>query len=140
MNAPLTAVPTQTDDLIRLCEAVEAAKQDMDRARARYSELEQALIETVGVQDEGSHSVTVDDRYKVTTTGRVNRSIDSDGLSAAWHELPEPVQQAFRWKADVNIKQLRSLASLRDDIYPMAARFITAKPGKPSLKLEPAKR
>jgi hypothetical protein len=119
-----------------LCKQAVAAKQALEIAQQNYAAIEAALIEQVGHKDEGSVSVTVADRFKVTTSGKLYRAVDGDALAEDWHALPAEVQAAFKWKPDVSITQLRALQSANPGLYGKAARYVTTKSGKPSLKVE----
>jgi len=46
------------------------------------------------------------------------------------------VQKAFRWKPDIDLRQLRALQELDAPAYAEAAKYFTSKPAKPSVTLK----
>ena len=83
------------------------------------------------VSGEGTHN---DEDFSIVW--KLNRTVDSDKLSAAFETLPANAQRAFRWKAEVELKNLRALTELDPVSYSAAAEFITSKPAKPSITLK----
>jgi len=62
--------------------------------------------------------------------------VDSVPLGDAWGALPELVRSCFKWSADIDLKTLRALQLANPDAYAQAARYITATPAKPAVKVE----
>jgi hypothetical protein len=52
------------------------------------------------------------------------------------HALSDLVRGCFNWSATVDMKQLRALQLANPGAYAEAARFITATPAKPAVKVE----
>jgi len=132
-----TSDDASASEISKLCERHSAAKNKAKVVAAEIAGIEQRLVEIVGVQPEGAFSVVVEDRFKVTTTGKVNRTVDTGAVQEAWPLLPFSVQEAFSFKAGINMKQMRALESVSPELYARAAAFITAKPGKPSVEIKP---
>lgn len=128
---------TGPEGLEKLCALHSQAKDAVKTATDRVAEIEARIIEIVGVENEGAFSVTVADKFKVTTTGKVNRSIDDAAIKRDWPALPPQVQDAFTFKAALNMKQIRALELANPDAYKAAAKYITAKPGKPTVTIKP---
>lgn len=74
---------------------------------------------------------------RVTVTYKVTRKVDSDALQAAWGKLSPRAAQCFRWKADVDTKEMRKVAEFDPAAYTAAAQYIETKPAKPSITVEP---
>lgn len=83
------------------------------------------------VSNEGTHN---DEEFSITW--KLTRAVDTEKLSAVFDQLGANVQKAFRWKPEVDLKQLRSLQELDEPSYIKAAEFITSKPAKPSVTLK----
>lgn len=123
-------------DLNSLSDAWLQAKADEQAANARRLDIERAITAMVpGPHEEGSYKLE-SDRVKVTVAYKLTRTVDSDALRAAWGNLPENVQLAFRWKADADVKKLRAMQELTPTLYARATAFVTAKPAKPSVSVE----
>ena len=109
---------------------------------AKYAELvaktERLRLETLleakfakPASGEGTHN-----DGDLTITWKLNRTVDTDKLKENFENLSTNAQNAFRWKAEVNLSHLRSLANLDPAAYNKAAEFITSKPAKPSIELK----
>lgn len=131
MNAPehTTIIATLAADWLTL-------KRLEDEAKVKRIEVE-ALIcaELRDGGDEGTTTAKLD-TLKVTVTRKMNRSVDTSALQAAWTTLPAFAQAAFTWKADISLPLLRKLQNDHPGLYADAARFITTKPAKASVKVE----
>jgi hypothetical protein len=109
------------------------AKADEDLARAARLEIEAAIVAALPGPDEGTKTEKLPN-IKVSVTRKLNRTVDSDALSEDWKELSPAVQSAFKWKADLSLTALRAL-----DFQDLneASTYITTKPAKPAVKIEP---
>lgn len=119
-------------NLHELAAAWRAAKAAEAAARDERLAIEEQMLALLPKKDEGS---VTDADSGVTVSYKLTRTVDTEALQGAWHELPEHAQRAFRWKADVDLKALRGLQEFDGEAYAAAARFITAKPAKPSISL-----
>lgn len=107
-----------------------------DEARAKRAEVEALICEELrDGGDEGTTTAKLD-TVKVTVTRKMNRSVDTAALQAAWTTLPAFAQAAFTWKADISLTLLRKLQNDHPGLYADAARFITTKPARASVKVE----
>lgn len=112
-------------------------KKIEDEARTKRAEVEALICEELrDGGDEGSTTAKLDNGIKVTVTRKMNRSVDTGALQAAWTTLPAFAQAAFTWKADISLTLLRTLQNDHPGLYADAARFITTKPAKASVKVE----
>jgi hypothetical protein len=123
-------------DLNALSDAWLAAKAEEQAANARRLDIERAITALVSAPpEEGSYKLE-SERVKVTVAYKLTRTVDGEALRAAWGDLPENVQSAFRWKAEADVKKLRAMQELTPALYAQACAFVTAKPAKPSVSVE----
>lgn len=111
------------------------AKHAEQQANATRLEIERQLIEQIGVAEEGVTTYQGDD-FKVKTTGKLTRTLDDAAVSRHWNSLPAEVQSCIKWKPTLDLKSLRALESLRDDLAPVLHQYLTIKPAKPSIAVE----
>jgi len=109
------------------------AKQAENEAKAERLRIEGLITEQFAKPEsnEGTHN---DEEF--TITWKLNRTVNTDQLATDYDDLPTNAQKAFRWKAEVNLAYLRSLAEIDPAAYNKAAVFITSKPAKPSIELK----
>ncbi len=119
--------------IIELTAALKAAKVAEEKAKADRLDIEAKMVALFAkpATGEGTHN---DEDFSITW--KLNRTVDTDKLSAAYESLPANAQRAFRWKAEVELKNLRALSELDPVSYSAAAEFITSKPAKPSIELK----
>lgn len=147
INEPAKVIPIESaadktaENLGDLCRAQQLIKNNQKVLAQRLREVEDGILAIIGHNEEGAFSVVVGDKYKVTTTGKINRTVDTAGVQDAWPDLRPVVRESFVFKASLDIKQMRALEKANPDAYKEAASFITAKPGKASVDvklIEPA--
>lgn len=80
--------------------------------------------------------VTTGRDTKVTVTYGVNRTVDQAALNALWPQLPEGARRVFPVKHGIDLKELRYWQANEPETYAVIAQAITAKPAKPSVKVE----
>lgn len=113
-----------------------AAKQRIAAAQADYDAVLAEWLEQAPTRSEGAVKSEVDG-YAITTTYSVNRTVDEAALSQAWPWIPEGMRDVFRVKHAVDTKALRTLQELDPAGYAhYIAPVVTAKPAKPSVKVE----
>jgi hypothetical protein len=119
--------------ITELTAALKVAKAAEDNAKALRLEIEGKIVALYAkpATGEGTHN---DEEFSITW--KLNRTVDSEKLSAGYESLPVNAQRAFRWKAEVELKNLRALAELDPVSYSAAAEYITSKPAKPSIDLK----
>lgn len=124
-----------SNNLSKLCEDILNAKQREEEAKTERYKLEAEFISLVGFAENKEGSETVKpDGFTATITGRIDRKVDSDLLQTLANEngLSEHLQTLFRWKPEVNLKIWKSTDQ---SITNKLAAAITAKPGKPGVKI-----
>ena len=109
------------------------AKQAENEAKVERLRIETLITEQFAKPEsnEGTHN---DEEFSITW--KLNRTVNSDQLAADYEDLPTNAKNAFRWKAEVNLAYLRTLADIDPAAYNKAAVFITSKPAKPSIELK----
>ncbi len=117
--------------LAELTVAWRAAKAAEIAATEDRRQIEESILTFIPKQDEGT--VTVDD---VSVTYKMTRKVDTQALQAAWQSMPEHAQKCFRWKAEVETKELRAVMGLDEKAYRIAAEFITTTPAKPAISIK----
>lgn len=141
MHLATTNTPATTEKsnaLFQLIEAYNQQKAILDDAKAKFAAIEAELTEEVGYKHEGSFTTHIDG-FKVTTTGRMTRKIDEKAWAIVAPKLPETLRNMLvRYKPELNIRTFKELETANPAAYAEIAKCITAKPGKPSLKVEAA--
>lgn len=124
----------QTITITELVAARIAAKRAEDAAIKARREVDAQIAELL--RDANKPEGTISEKlegFKVSVTYKIDRKVDSDKLQAAWSKLSAAATQAFKWKADVSVTELRKLEGAD---AAAAAVFITAKPATPSITIE----
>lgn len=119
--------------IAQMIAALRAAKDNETVAKNERLRLE-GLIEaqfTKPANGEGTHN---DEEFKITW--KINRTVDTAKVQVSWDSMNTNAQKAFRWKAEVDLTQLRALADLDPGAYAQAAAHITSKPAKPTIELK----
>jgi hypothetical protein len=125
------------DTIAAACRLLAEAKAAEAKATAVRIGAEQALLAFLPVKAEGSVSQRIG-QWKVTVTFPMNRTIDAAALEAVRAEVPEALfERAIEYRPSLVIAGLTYLRSNEPETYALLAQAITAKPGKPGVKLEP---
>ena len=132
MNATVqNTIPT----LAQLAQLLLNAKAREQAAKDERTAIEAQIADLIGVKEEGTTTAEADG-FKIKTVGKLTRSIDTNAVQADWDNLDPAIQKCIKWKADLDTKNLRSLESMRDDLVPVIAKYMTTKPAKPSVTIE----
>jgi hypothetical protein len=118
------------------CAALEAAKIDEASARERRIDAENAVLAFMAERDEGS--VTLRGQgWKATAVYGMNRTIDDAALTVVRDAVsPELFHQVIAWKPALKMEGLRYLRNNEPEVYAQFAQAITARPAKPSVRIE----
>jgi hypothetical protein len=119
--------------LTELAAALAAAKAAENAAKNERLLIEEQILTHMDKKDEGTVS---DKEAGITVTYKITRTVDTEALQAAWASLPEHAHKAFKWKADVDIRNLRSLKEFDEASYAVVTQFVTAKPAKPTVSVK----
>lgn len=126
---------TTQSELERTAREILEFKTIEDDAKASRLAAEERLIAMIENKPEGTVHEE-DGGIKVTATFKLTRTVDAGAVQAAWNDLPEMVRDAFSWKPELVLKHARALEAANPKDYAVLAQFITAKPAKPSIKIE----
>jgi hypothetical protein len=117
--------PTQIDIAAH---AFNEAKKAEAQAREARIAAEEHLISLVGLKEEGTTTVKTD-WFKVSTTGKLTRSVADDMPTEVWRMIS-------RVKSELDVSALKKLATENPDAYREATKYLITKPAKPSAKVE----
>jgi len=117
-----------------LCRAWLDAKRDEDEAADLRKSLAAEIVARIPGDAESTDRREVNG-LKLVITRKLTRTVGKS-LSEDWAQLPLTVQQAFRWKPEIELKNLRALEFAAPDDYRIAATYITTKPATPSVSIE----
>lgn len=107
-----------------------AAKAAEKNANEERLAVEQAILALMPEQTEGTVS---DKETGVSVTFKVTRTVDTEAVQRDWNALPPSVQDAFKWKADLDTKKFKALQELVPTDFTVLARYVTSKASKPSI-------
>lgn len=139
MATPTPLIP-RDQRLDDLANRLSIAKTKEVIARQERVELEEEILHIVGYKQEGSTKIDTD-HFRISTTGRLTRSVDEKALKDAYasEALPFPLlDRIFKKKHNVDLTQLRYVENNEPQFMPALSRIITTKPGKPSVALKEA--
>lgn len=108
--------------------ALNTAQMELDQAK-------QALIDLVGVKDDGSQS-TKTGYFKITTIGGFNRTLSKDWETIIGQEGHDVMDLIIRRKPEVSPTGLKQLAIQDPDAYRRVAKAIITKPAKVAVRIE----
>lgn len=116
------------------------AKQAEDLAVAARRAIDDQIVEVVGTTDEGTINQVVAGK-RVIVTFAMDRSVKKEGdwpeLQRLWPIMPPHVQACFRAvPPEINVRQYKDLAVTDPVSYAVVAKLVTAKPTRPSIKVE----
>jgi len=114
----------------------ELAKMQHDRTAEALAEAHSNLVALMPSKEEGAVNMT-GESYKVSITYGMNRTVDAAALSAIKDSVPVALfEQAIAYKPSIVLAGLRYLQSNEPGVYAALAQAITARPAKPSVKIE----
>ena len=132
MTEPATTY--QPTDLDMLGQHWREAKASEDAARAERVMIEQKLIDLIGCKEEGTQSAKTD-WFKISTTGKLTRSLDAAAFDAVRKHVPDEISPVD-YQPKLDLKKLRALEAANPDVYAIVASCITTKPAKPAVRVE----
>ena len=116
-------------NLDELAYELEKCKAAEKAARIERIKAENALIEAVGLKEEGT-TTTKTGWYRISTVAKLNRKLIAE-------DIPDKLYHAItRVKHELDVTALKKLASSHPEQYREACRFIATTPAKPSVKIE----
>lgn len=133
-SATVTNLPTALE---RAARALAAAKGVEEVARDARLKAENDLLALLPSTAEGTITEVAGD-LKVSVRYSIHRTVDQAKLSEIAPQVPEAIgKRLFRWKADIEMRELRFLQGNEPEMYALVAQAITARPAKPSVSVEP---
>jgi hypothetical protein len=134
-NLKLVDVPVE-DRIDALADRIVQLKGEKQDIQNQIDECQEALIEIIGIRDEGSQSFHTE-RYKVGTTQGITRTLDRTEVLKLADRLPEDTyKNVFTWKPTLELSNYRSLQELAPNLAAMVDDAITSRPSKPAVKVE----
>ena len=134
-NLKLVDVPVE-DRIDALADRIVQLKGEKQDIQSQIDECQAALIEIVGIKDEGSQSFHTD-RYLVGTTQGITRTLDRTEVLKLADRLPEDTyRNVFTWKPALDLANYRALRDMAPNLASMVDDAITSKPTKPAVKVE----
>lgn len=124
-------------DIDQLAHELAEAKALEDSARQARILVEGKIIEALGVKDEGSTTFK-GLKYKITTTGKISRSLDVGTWDAIKNHVPAEFWPVTM-KPEIDTKGLKWLKENQAAIYTTVCQAISAKPAKPAVSFEELK-
>jgi hypothetical protein len=123
--------------LAQACAALTAAKEAEAAATAARIDCEQAVLAHVSQRAEGSITAHAEG-WKATVTYNVNRTVDQAAVASMLSDAKYAwaVQRLFPVKFGLDTSEMRFFQSNEPEYYAQLAQAITAKPGKPSVRVE----
>lgn len=133
----LKLVDTPVEDRIdALADRIVQLKGEKQDIQNQIDECQAALIEIVGIKEEGSQSFHTD-RYLVGTTQGITRTLDRTEVLKLADRLPEDTyKNVFTWKPALDLANYRALKDMAPNLASMVDDAITSKPSKPAVKVE----
>lgn len=131
---PFQALQAPTVD--ELAVLLQRAKDKENDARLVRLDIEAQILELVGVDAEGTKTVK-GDQYQLSTTGKVNRTIDQRKLSDLKSKIPTPLfKRLISYTPKLNLKEYRFIEANEPDYFALIAPAVTSKPAKPSVSIK----
>ena len=104
------------------------------QATTQLEELDKKLIAIIGFEQEGSRTYDAG-AFKVTTQGKLNRTVDEVKWAAIEQQIPEHLRPV-RTKQVVDLKILRALEMAQPELYRWVCETLVTKPAKTSIKVQ----
>lgn len=102
--------------------------------------IEEKIVSMTEKKEEGTVS-TKTEFYKVSVTFGIDRKVDAEIARSLADEMDaERYARIFRWKPEVSVSELKYLKDNNPEVFRQVSRALTAKPTKPSVKVEEIKR
>ena len=136
--------PNTATNIYPIASPLERAAERLIQAKAAEIQAQQQrlvaeleVLDLLGeIDGEGTTKVEAG-AYKLTVRTSMNRTIDRDELCQIANEIPEPIaKRLFRWKPELDLKELRFIQSNEPQLYGIVAQAITMKSAKPSITVE----
>ena len=132
----MNATTTEVSEIDQLAFDLEAAKTHELHAKEARLAIEEKLVALVEKKEEGTISKK-GDYYKLSVTFGIDRKVDPEIARSLADEMDrEQYNRVFKWKPEISITELKHLRDNKPEVFRQVSRALTAKPKKPSLKVE----
>lgn len=117
----------------------EKIKEEIASAKQRLLDVEEKIIDLIGLKKEGATTEKTD-YYKVTTTGKVTRKTDQDpqAMAALQAQIGTDVfLDVFHIEYKLQSSIFKDLKKYDPDSYAAIAELVTETPAKPAVSVSP---
>lgn len=137
LETNLKAIAEHDQTPEHIAETIATLKDVETLANRLRLESEKKFLVTLGEIDaEGTTNIEAG-AFKVTVRCSVTRSVDAKALAEIAPQIPEPIaKRLFRWKPELDTRELRYLQNNEVELYGVVAQAITTKAAKPSISVE----
>jgi hypothetical protein len=137
ITALKTKPASSAPDIIGLTEQYISAKAHLKTAQEIAAQAEAELLAAIGHKPEGSLTVTVNDTWKVTTTGKMNRTLDAKAWETIKAKIPAPLaNRLVRYKPEISLTELRYIEINEPAYFGLISQALTVKPAKASVTVK----
>jgi hypothetical protein len=127
---------TTTEQINAAASRLLVAKTREAEATAERIAAEEQLTGLLPTKDEGTVSTTTD-QVKVSVNYSLRRTVDEAALDAVRKALPPALfARLFRFKPDVNVRELKYVQSNEPDFYAATVQAVVTRPSKPSVRVD----
>lgn len=116
-----------------LIEQIVAAKAAENKAKSERYAAEEALVAIY--QDQAPKEGAIKGEG-FSITYKLTRKVDNDKLFNAYDSLTPNAKKAFRFKAEVDLKQFRALSEMDEIGFATISDFVTTAPAKPTVTVK----
>lgn len=136
--------PNTATNILHMQSPLERAAEALIQAKAAEQQAQQArlvaeleVLDLLGEIDGEGTTKFEAGNYKLTVRTSMNRTVDKDELARIAPQVPEAIaKRLFRWKPELDLKELRFVQSNEPELYGLIAQAITMKSAKPSITVE----
>lgn len=123
--------------LDQLIQQREVAKRNEEVAVAARRAIDDQIVEVVGTTDEGTINQVINNK-RIVVTFEMKRTVsDAAELERLWPAMPPNVRACFRpVPPAVAVRNYKDLATTDPISFGILAKIISAKPQRPSIKIE----
>lgn len=117
----------------------EDIKAEIANAKQRLLDVEEKIIELIGLKTEGATTEKTD-YYKVTTTGRVTRKTNQDPQAMAALQAQigtETFLDIFNIEYKLHVGAFKQLKTYDSESYIAISELVTETPAKPAVSVSP---
>ena len=122
-----------SNELDKIAEYLKGLKDEQARIKDLIAEAEERVTALVGVKEEGTITQRTES-WKVSTTGGLNRSLDTQDPDVFKEALGDEFSNFITTKLALNLRNFRTAT---DDIKAKIMNHMTIKPRKVAIKIEP---